>query len=182
MNRPQLDRGNYLSARGRRYRARSSSLDERPRQRLDQIFGDHSRAAASRRFGMQPDGRGGGFEDRHPLGQQTERDARQDVAGAGGGQAGWRVGLNDRSSVRGRDDRIGALQKHDGATARGGVARPRQLVALHVEQTPELPFVRRQQTGAVDRGEQSARLIGEAGQGVGIQNAGLAAPSAARTR
>ena len=119
MNRPHPRPRNYLS-----FCASAS------RQRLDQILGDQTGTARGRRLHVKPHRRRGGLEHRHALRQQAQRDAGQDIAGAGGRERRRRGRLDDGAAIGRRDDRVRAFEQDDGAALGGGRARPRQLVAL----------------------------------------------------
>ncbi|CCC97845.1 protein of unknown function [Azospirillum baldaniorum] len=126
---------------------------------------------------MQPDRGAGGVERVRPLGDQPERDARQHIPRPGGRQIGRSVGVDDGPPIRCRDHRVGTLQKDDRATARRRGTGAGQFAALlrrDIRKDPgEFAFVRGQQTAPVQPVEQVGGRLGEAGQRVGVQHAGL---------
>ena len=123
---------------------------------------------------MNPGGCGRGLEGRQPLREQAERETGQHVARPGCGEVGRRVGVDRDASVGRRDRRVGALQQHHRPRLRRRLPRPCRLVAHGLEQAGELTLVRGQDRGRpADRLEQGLRLVGEDGQGVGVQHSGL---------
>ena len=78
-------------------------------------------ARTARRVGERAEA--GGLERLQPLGEQRADQAGQHVAGAGGGQRGRAARVDGDLAARARDDRVVALQQHDGAAALGRLAR-----------------------------------------------------------
>ena len=90
---------------------------------------------------VQPNRRRRCFERRHSLGEQRCDEASQDVAASARRKLRGRVGIDDRASVRGCDDGIGAFQQNDRVALLRGVAGTLQLVALKMEDALEFTCV-----------------------------------------
>ena len=107
--------------------------------------GPNARAAGA----VQPYRGARRFEGRHALREEAAGEARQHVAGAGGGQRRRQVEADRGAPVGRRDDAVGALEDDDRVQRRGGGAGPRELARraedfrAAAEQPGELAFVRR---------------------------------------
>ena len=127
---------------------------------------------------MEPDGGAGGFEGGHALGEQAGGEARQHIAGAGGGKR-WRGIAVDRGAAIGAgDDRIGAFENDDRAGAfcgfQGALMFRFRNIGQIAEKAGEFAFVGGEDDGAVGTfgncGEEFGGVLGEGGQGIGIEN------------
>ena len=165
---------------------------------LGQIFRNQPDAEGVGAFAVQPRRGAGGLECGHALGEQAGDEAREHVAGAGGGEPGRRVVVDGGAAVGGGDHRVRPLEDDDGAADGRGLARAVELGAGKIaEQAVELALVRGQHHRGVPRldgGEQHLRrrvglglrttkprpaaltgasvARGEGGEGVGVEHGG----------
>ena len=118
---------------------------------------------------MNPCRCAGRLEGRHPLRQQTDSNAGQNVTRPRGRQ-GWRGGrCNACPTIRRGDDGVTTFQEDDRAAGCSGGPCPLQSTAGDVgEQAAELTIMGGQQALIVEGGKQLARLDGKNAERVGI--------------
>jgi len=132
-----------------------------------QILGDQTRWACSRTSAMQPDTSGGGFERCHALRQQGCDGAGQDIARAGGGEAGRRIVIDDHAAIRRGDEAIRAFQHDNRAKpCRGSTRGAEPIRARRAEKPGEFAGMGRDHR----RAAQQVRRLGSGHQGAGIGN------------
>src|SRR5690606_7940120 len=97
------------------------------------------------------------------------------IAGTRRREPWGRVGIDRRASVRSRDHRFGALEKHHRAAFYGTSPRAIEAGARHVaEQARELAVMGRQYDGTALAGcngaSEPAEIAGERRQRIGVEN------------
>ena len=131
------------------------------RERVGQVFRDQAQSEFRCCRAMKPNRRCRGLEGRHALGQQRRNKSGQDVTASARRKLRRRVAIDDRASIRGRDDGVRALEHDHGIGLPGRAAGALQLVALEMEKPLEFAGMGGQDARSGDRFKQLLRRLGE---------------------
>ena len=118
---------------------------------------------------MHPHSGTGRFEAVHSSRKQTCNEPSEDVSRPGRGQGGWRVVVDDESTIGRGDHRLVTLQYHDPTNAPGRPDCASLTITLHVEQSRELTLVWRQHQLTTHGPGQDIELPNETRQRIGVE-------------